>query len=450
MIQFSTVYYNEIEDRIDAPFYQNIFLEPLKELKIKNIEIKKLGELTAKIDRDPNFYNVKYVSKGIPVIRGIDIHIPFIDFTFSEKISQETHQKFKRTEVYPNDVIMTVRGVVGRIGQIPAVINKANISPNVILIRLKDKDLISYVNLIIASKFGRKQIKRFLVKSIQETITVPFIERLPIPIIPTLIKEVNELISKSELAHIKAISNINQAKQILEKEININHENIKEEKTYSVNSQNLTDILTPKFYYPKYLNTLKQLKKKFKTIKLGGVADIKRGNEVGSENYKKYIDKKDSDVMFIRTSDLVNYEIDNYPDYYIDEEIYKELGQDLKEDDLLVSNDGKIGLLAILTKEDRCIIQSHIRRVRFFDKIDSYYSLAFLSTDFGQFQFRQFSFTQATIPTISDRLTEIEIPLINPQKQTEISQLVKSAFELKTEKKQLIRQAFVKVEEFLK
>ena len=106
-------------------------------------------------------------------------------------------------------------------------------------------------------------------------------------------------------------------------------------------------------------------------------------------------------------------------------------------------------MLAIFTKEDKCIIQSHIRRVRFFDRIDSYYSLAFLATDFGQFQFRQFTFTQATIPTVSNRLAKIEIPLIPSQKQAEISQLVKSAFELKAEKKRLIQQALMKVEEFL-
>jgi type I restriction enzyme S subunit len=247
-----------------------------------------------------------------------------------------------------------------------------------------------------------------------------------------------------------AFIKINQAKQVFEEEINIKHQNIKEEKTYPVNSKDLSDILLPKFYYPKYLTTLKLLKKKFKTVKIGDIADIKRGDEVGSENYKKYIEKSDSDVPFIRTSDLVNYEVDNYPDYYIDEEIYKELNQDLTEGDLLVSNDGKIGLLAILTKEDKCIIQSHIRRVRFFDRIDSYYALAFLSTDFGQFQFNQFTFTQATIPTISDRLAEIEIPLIDSQKQKEISNLVKEAFELKAEKKKLIKEAINQVENLLK
>lgn len=449
MIQTSTVYFNEIEDRIDASFYQKIFLELIRRFKEKNIEIKRLEDLVVKIDRDPNFYNIKYVSEGIPVIRGIDIHVPFIDFTFLEKISLETHKKYKRTEVQPRDIIMSVRGVVGRVGQIPKIIERANISPNVILIRLKDEALVSYVNLIIASSFGRKQIKRMLVKSIQETITVPYIERFSIPIFPPLIKAVNEIIDDSEQKHIESINKINQAKQIFEEAIDINYRNIKEEKTYSVSLEDLTNILTPKFYYPKYLNTFKQLRKKFETVKLGNITDIKRGNEVGSRNYKKYLDKKDSDVPFVRTSDLVNYEIDSYPDYYIDEEIYDELSQDLKEGDLLVSNDGKIGLLAILTKKDKCIIQSHIRRVRFFSRIDPYYALAFLSTDFGQFQFKQFSFTQATIPTMSNYLAEIEIPLIDLQKQKEISKLVKEAFKLKGEKKKLIKEAMDKVEKLI-
>lgn len=447
MLQSTKVNFNEIEDRFDSSFYQEFYIKPLRIVKERGVEIRRLGDLATRIDRDPNFYNVQYVSDGIPVVRGVDIHIPFIDFTFSEKITSETHKKYQRTEVYPGDIIMTVRGVVGRTGQIPAIVKIANISPNVILIRLKDKELVGYVNLILSSKFGRSQIKRVTVKSIQETITVPFIERLPIPFSQKLAQEVDNILKKAEKDHIKAILKLEEAKKLFEDALNINHKEVKEEKIYFVDSADLTDILTPKFYYPKFLNTLKNMKKKFKTVKLGEISNIKRGNEVGSKNYHKYIDRKESDIPFIRTSDLVNYEIDNYPDYYIDEKIYNESRQDLRPDDLLVSNDGKIGLLAILTPEDKCIIQSHIRRVRVRRDLNPYYVLTFLATDFGQYQFQQYSFTQATIPTISDRLAEIEIPILNNQAQEKISQLVKEAFLLKTEKKKLFREALKKVEE---
>ena len=80
--------------------------------------------------------------------------------------------------------------------------------------------------------------------------------------------------------------------------------------------------------------------KKWQTVPLGEIATAKKGNEVGSANYNKYLDKKDTDIPFIRTSDLVNYEVDQFPDFYIPEEIYQELKQDIKAGDVLFNNAG--------------------------------------------------------------------------------------------------------------
>ena len=66
----------------------------------------------------------------------------------------------------------------------------------------------------------------------------------------------------------------------------------------------------------------------------------------------------------IRTSDIYNSEVDQFPDFYISKEIYEEINQDLQSGDILYTNDGKIGLVAMMTPQDKCIIQSHIKRIR--------------------------------------------------------------------------------------
>ena len=93
------------------------------------------------------------------------------------------------------------------------------------------------------------------------------------------------------------------------------------------------------------------------------IATVK-SDEVGSDNYNKYLDKKDSDIPVIRTSDLVNYEVDQFPDFYIPEEIYQELKQDIKAGDVLFTKDGKIGMSAMITKNDKAIIASGMVRLR--------------------------------------------------------------------------------------
>jgi type I restriction enzyme S subunit len=117
---------------------------------------------------------------------------------------------------------------------------------------------------------------------------------------------------------------------------------ITQERNFKVESVELADSLTPKFYYPLYRRVIETIEKKFKTVHLGKISQIARGNEPGSDNYISFSDKQDSDIPFIRTSDIGNYEIDNYPDFYISQKVRQHLNQDIKENDILFTNDGKV------------------------------------------------------------------------------------------------------------
>lgn len=443
MIQIATVYFNELEDCLLAPFY-------LEKQRIKKFDLK-LSDIVYSITNGIDLR--KFSNEGTLYFRISDIKRSQINLLTAKKVKINFFEIPKKTIVRQGDLLMSRKGTPGITTLATEFEEQGIIGTEIIKIVLKKKSQITpeFLFIYLNHKSGFNQITSKLTGTVSRGINHPSLKSIKIPKIdPRDQKTISEKIRKIFHKHVSSLLKIDQAKQLLEKALGINHLVIKENKTYLVNYSDLTDILTPKFYYPKYLNTLKEIKKKFKTVKLGEVADIKRGNEVGSKNYRKYVDKKDSDVPFIRTSDLVNYEIDNYPDYFIDEEIFKELKQDLKTGDLLVSNDGKIGLLAIITPEDKCIIQSHIRRLRFNKEINPYYALIFLTTPYGQYQFQQYSFTQSTIPTIGDRLSEIEIPIIEKNIYNKISQLVSDAFKLKTEKKKLLREAFNKVEELVK
>lgn len=437
------IYANEIEDRLLAPFY-------IAKQKAKKYELK-LGDIAADITNGIDLRD--FSGDGTLYFRISDIKRGQMNLLTAKRVRSDIDEMPEKILVHRGDLLMSRKGTPGISTLATEFEERGIIGTEIIKITLRNNVDITpeFLFTFLNHKFGFTQVLSKLTGTVSRGINHPALKSIRIPKInPLEQKFITEKIRGVLQKHVLAISKIEEAKKLLEEALDINHQKINEDRSYSVNFGDLTDILTPKFYYPKYLNTLKALKKKFKTIKLGEIADIKRGDEVGSKNYRKYVDRNDSDVPFIRTSDLVNYEVDNYPDYYIDEEIYKELKQDLKPDDLLVSNDGKIGFLAVLTSEDKCIIQSHVRRVRFRKETNPFYVLTFLATDFGQYQFQQYSFTQATIPTMSDRLGEVEIPIIKTDLQNKISQLVEEAFRLKTEKKRLFREALTKVEELLK
>jgi len=167
------------------------------------------------------------------------------------------------------------------------------------------------------------------------------------------------------------------------------------------------------------------------------------------------MDKKDTDIPFIRTSDLVNYEVDQFPDFYIPEEIYKELKQDIKAGDVLFTKDGKIGMSAMITKNDKAIIASGLVRLKLKTEVKKYnltpeYLFIVLSIkETGLYPAIRRTVIASTIPHLrEERLKKFEIPILDKNLIDEITKLVKEAFELKDEKKKLIKEVREEIDSY--
>jgi restriction endonuclease S subunit len=209
-----------------------------------------------------------------------------------------------------------------------------------------------------------------------------------------------------------------------------------------------TNFWIPKHYYPYYQKTLNTLKKTYETVHLGDITTIKKGNEPGSDNYIAFIDREVGDVPFLRTGDLVNYSINQFADNFLDEQFFIDLNQDLQPNDVLYTKDGKIGITAMITENDKAIIASGIVRIRLRpDAIKQYgftqeYIFAVLSDKFmGYFQALRRTVVAATIPHLREkRLAEFEIPILPNEKIQEITNIVRKTFALKNESKLLDNQ----------
>lgn len=213
-----------------------------------------------------------------------------------------------------------------------------------------------------------------------------------------------------------------------------------------------TNFWIPKHFSPYYKSVIDSMKnKKIKFIELHKIADCKKGDEVGSNNYIDFFDKSDTDIAFIRTGDLVNFHINQIPDKFVDEKIYIELNQDLQPNDILFTKDGKIGITAMVTKNDKVIISSGIERIRLNAKkcekeniyITPEYLFVVLSNKWiGYFQALRNTVIAATIPHLREnRLKDFEIPLLDKETVDKITKIVKKSFELKNESIKLDKEA---------
>lgn len=147
-----------------------------------------LGQLTKLCYRYPTFYGFDYQPDGVLVLKGENITRggEMIDVDEPSYISEEIHARFPRTHLEGGDLIVSVRGEVGKVGLIPERLAGSNINANTIRIALlenaKGEDftpefLWSYLN----SDLGQLLIRQFIAGGVQETITAPELLEVQIP-----------------------------------------------------------------------------------------------------------------------------------------------------------------------------------------------------------------------------------------------------------------------------
>lgn len=185
------------------------------------------------------------------------------------------------------------------------------------------------------------------------------------------------------------------------------------------------DIYIPGYYDPEVESQLRVFRKNpsYELMSMGslleqGVIEIRRGNEIGSDKYGS------GKIPFIRTSDIVNWEIKADPIKSVSEDVYKEFAklQDVQAGDILLVSDGTflIGRSAMLGEDDaRIVIQSHVKKIRVIDieVIDPYYFFYLLNTPLFKKQVQSKVFVQATISTLGNRLYEILLPVLKDKRE---------------------------------
>ena len=370
-------------------------------------------------------------------------------------ITHEKNSILPRSQLKRHDVLFTT---IGKYLGVSAIVNerleKANINQNVVRIRLNEGFTTpQYLSCFLNSKIARFQIANLFTGNTHPILTYPKIKSLKIFIKDKNIEQsVTDNLLEAESLTSYSLQKIEEALNQLKESIGINFDSITQPLTFSVEGNELynEEMITPQFYNPLFVKTIKEVQKKNKWDFLGDISDFEAGDEVGSKNYKLYLDRMESDISFIRTTDLFNYEIDRYPDFYVEREIYSDLNQQIEPNDILFSKDGKIGLTAMITESDRCILGSGILRIKANpDKIDPYYLFTVLSLpEIGQYQAKQRTVVASTLPHLRmDRMNDFVIPRV--ANEDHISGLMKDAFESKEKVKKLVDASRLLIEKSL-
>ncbi len=200
-------------------------------------------------------------------------------------------------------------------------------------------------------------------------------------------------------------------------------------------------IFIPEYYNPEIKLELQRIETsgKYHLRSIGEliaaeVLEVRRGNEIGSQFYGT------GSVPFVRTTDIVNWEIKLDPIKAVADEVYEQYrkAQDIKVHDILFVNDGTflIGRTAMVTRLDvKIIIQSHLRKIRVLkpEIISPFYLFYLLNSKIVKKQIEAKTFVQATISTIGNRLNEVILPIATSKDiQMQLANEVRDIIEQKT------------------
>lgn len=212
--------------RLDPRYYKPYFLEFEEEL-IKRKDIKRIGEIAEYLGSGstPRAGGEDYTSKeeGVPFIRIVNLKNNTVVLDDVLYIKKSIHESMlKRTQLKPNDVLLSIAGTIGLSVVVPKYIGEANINQAIARIVLNKAVNPLYLSIILNSQIGKIQTERLSRPSVQSNINLEEISILKIPLPPLAIQneiteEIKKRIQKAEQLQKEAKEELEKAKQEVEK-----------------------------------------------------------------------------------------------------------------------------------------------------------------------------------------------------------------------------------------
>ena len=150
---------------------------------IKRVRLSEIAELVTK-GTTPTTLGYEFQDTGVNFLK-IECFSEKGDYIQNKAthISEECHEKLKRSQLKEGDILFSIAGVIGRVAIVTRNILPANINQALAIIRIKKDDIyLPYVKLILTSPLIKKQFERKKQGVAQLNISLKDINDLEIPL----------------------------------------------------------------------------------------------------------------------------------------------------------------------------------------------------------------------------------------------------------------------------
>ena len=459
MFVYSIIKKSQIEDtkRLDAEYYQPEYLEV--EQKLKSVNTNTIDEISESVENFGAYSLCNYIQwrdSGVPYLNVQDIKDGYINFVGTKFIDEKVNKILKKSQVREGQVIMTMAGTIGSVAVAHNIPNQVNSNQATAKITLKENFSPYFVSAFFNSYYGKNQIMREIVSSVQPNIFLFQIKNFKVPIATQ--KEQKEI----EKIYIHGLEKLedsklfyNQVKNLFFKELNL--QNFKNDDLLSI-SINLSDIKEANRFDAEYFNSpcnkMLAIINKVKTAKLGDLAEMTKGVEPGAE---AYIEAPlpplsgGNNKLFIRVSSISKDGIIDKDQKYISEDLYNEYKKDYQPQagEILLTKDASIGIACLVREPVEGIISSGVMRLKLKEKINPEYLALVLNSIVGRLQAERDAGGSIIAHWKPEQIKNLAVPILPSSTQNKIGDLLLQSYQARKKAKELLEEAKLKVEEMI-
>lgn len=446
-LEFQEILYSELEfsGRIDAEYYQKQYL-----VYEQAIERCQNNELSSMADFLIGPFGSSYDTSNyvdIPdfrYVRGQDVKPFILKNSDPRYMDGEDFNRLSKYSLKADDILVSVVGTLGNACIVSEKDLPAVFSCKSTVIRANSIEpyfLTAYLN----SKYGRSLLLRKERGVIQKGLNLEDLKILKIPIFSNetqnickeIICEARRLLDESDRIY-------KEAGKLLEQELGLQNFHFQTEQ-YAVksfkNSFGDTGRLDAEFYQQKYDDLFNRLNC-FQCKKLGDIVNIKKSIEPGSDSYS------DEGIPFVRVGDISKYGITKptikLPYNLIDniEDLFPAKGT------ILLSKDGSVGIAYKIEDSNSFITSSALLHLHVLNEneVNLDYLTLVLNSKVVQMQAERDAGGSIIQHWKPSKIADVVIPILDKNIQDNISNRIKTSFELRKKSQMMLEQAISLIE----
>jgi restriction endonuclease S subunit len=428
-------------DRLDAEFYQPIYLEV--EERLNSVNAVRLESLLIDIRYGLNV-EPDYVEEGVSFIRAMNLKEYGIEGEVL-KIPYKAEDIGELNILENGDLLIVRSGAnVGDIGIVTDDLAGSTFGSYVIRLKL-NKEIVNpaFLYVFLKSKFGREQTVRFRSGTAQPNISIPNLKEVLV-YLPSLDKQVEaeKYLTQSYLTKESSKTLYQEADELVLHKLGLDALDLSDELTYERNFDEvaLAGRLDAQHFQPKYYRVLDAIKaiKPLHIVNLDALLE-----EITNGQTPLRHDLSIGNVRFLTAEHIHDFRINYDSDKRIETEHHENQLKktQVKENDVLITIKGRIGNVAIV--EDVPFptnINQDVGLLRLKENIHPYYIAGFLNSQAGKALTEQVCTGQINPFLGLGNLRTVKIPILETVRMNALGEMIKAKINEATETQQSAKQ----------